>query len=141
MNLFTNLFSKQKSKEHTIFIVDDNEVYAMLLQEFLMLRFPKIHKIKHFVTGEECIKELDKNPSVVIMDHLLNKNQTDAATGLSIIKKIKTVKPNTNVILLSGQKEIEVVSKTIAKYGAVYIPKGDEAFNTIEKHVKQFLKK
>lgn len=140
MNLLKKIFSKSTPKEHTIFIVEDNEIYAKLLKEFLMLHFPEIHEIKHFSTGEDCLKESFQIPTVIIMDHLLNKNQSGAATGLSIIKKMKIANPNLNVILLSAQSEIEVVSKTIAKYGGIYIPKNEEAFNKIEQQVKQFLK-
>ena len=140
MNLFEKIFSKSTPKKHTIFIVEDNESYAMLLEEFLMLHFPKIHTIKKFITGEACLNESFQIPTVIIMDHLLNKNESGAATGLSIIKKMKMANPDLNIILLSAQTEIDVVSKTIAKYGGIYIPKNNEAFNKIEHHIKQFLK-
>lgn len=138
MNLFKNIFTKSTPKEHTIFIVEDNEVYANLLEAFLMLHFPEIHAIKKFTSGEACLNESFQIPTVIIMDHLLNKNQPDAATGLSIIKKMKIANPELNIILLSAQTEIEVVSKTIAKYGGIYIPKNEEAFHNIEQQVKQF---
>lgn len=135
-----NLFRKSTPKEYTIFIVEDNEVYAKLLEEFLLLHFPEIHSIKKFTTGEACLQESFQIPTVIIMDHLLNKNQSDAATGLSTIKKMKVANPNLNIILLSAQSEIEVVSKTIAKYGGIYIPKNDEAFEKIELQIRKFLK-
>lgn len=49
MNFFEKLFTKTTPQQHTIFIVEDNEVYAKLLKEFLMLRFPEILTIKHFM--------------------------------------------------------------------------------------------
>lgn len=140
MNLFKNIFTKSTPKEHTIFIVEDNEAYVKLLKKKLMLHFPEIHTIKTFTSGEACLKESFQIPTVIIIDHLLNKNQSGAATGLSIIKKMKIANPNLNIILLSAQTEIEVVSKTIAKYGAIYIPKNEEAFSKIEEQIKQFLK-
>lgn len=140
MNLITKLFAKSTPKKYSIFIVEDNESYAKLLEEFLMLHFPKIYSIKKFTTGEECLKKIHQKPTIVILDHLLNKDQSGAETGLSIVKKIKEVNANTHVILLSAQTEIEVVSKTIAKYGGIYIKKNEEAFNKIEQKIKQFLK-
>lgn len=140
MNFFENLFTKTTPQQHTIFIVEDNEAYSKLLEEFLKLKFPEIHSIKKFATGEDCLKESFQIPTVIIMDHLLNKNQPDAATGLTILKKMKIANPNLNIILLSAQSEIEVVSKTIANYGAIYIPKNEEAFNKIEEQVKQFVR-
>ncbi len=140
MNFFENLFTKATPKKHTIFIVEDNETYANLLENFLLFHFPEIHTIKKFTSGEACLKELHQKPTVIIMDHLLNKNKSGAATGLTITKKMKTINPNLNIILLSAQTEIEVVSKTITKYGAIYIPKNDEAFNKIEEQIKQFVR-
>ena len=123
--------------EKTIFIVEDNEVYAKSLLGLLTAHFPTI-KIKIFPFGEACLMELYQNPTVVIMDHLLNTQNSDAATGLSIIKKIKTASPDTNVILLSAQKEFDVVSKAISKYGCTYLQKNEQAFSKVEQLVKGF---
>ncbi len=130
----------QSPKTNIIFIVEDNAVYAKLLEEFLKNKFPDSTATKIFPTGESCLMELYQNPVVIIMDHLLNTNQSDAASGLSIIKKIRNASPDTNIILLSAQKEFEVISKTITKYGCTYIQKGERAFNKIEELVRGFLK-
>lgn len=128
----------QPEKTKMIFIVEDNVAYGKLLEEFLKTKFSDISIIKIFSTGEACLMELYQNPSIIIIDHLLNTSQSDAATGLSIIKKIKTVSPDTNIILLSAQTEFEVISKTITKYGCTYIQKDERAFSKIEELVKGF---
>jgi response regulator of citrate/malate metabolism len=128
MNTVKNLHNPKTS---SIFIVEDNAVYAKLLDEFLRTRIPGINQIKIFPTGEECLMELYQNPAFIIMDHLLNTNYADAATGLSIMKKIKTSSPETNVILLTSQREFDVVSKTISKYGCTYIQKDEQAFKKV----------
>jgi DNA-binding NtrC family response regulator len=138
--MFTDLFKKITSREKTIFIVEDNEMYAKLLQEYLMLRFPEIQRIKIFPFGEACLMELYQDPTVIIMDHLLNSKNADAATGLSIIKKIKTVSSNTNIILLSAQTELEVAAKALSKYGCVYLQKDDKSFEKVEYLIKKIFK-
>ena len=138
MNMFTNLFRKDDQNEKTIFIVEDNELYAKSLQSFLTIRFPEIHRIKIFPVGELCLMELYQNPTVVIMDHMLNSKYTDAASGLSIIKKIKAASDRTNIILLSAQKEFEVVSKAISKYGCTYLQKNEESFKKVEELARKF---
>ena len=137
MNTQTNLLEKKAPLEKTIFIVEDNEVYAKSLQGFLQTRFPDMHTIKIFPFGEACLMELYQNPTVIIMDHLLNSQNSDAATGLSIIKKIKTASPDTDIILLSAQKEFDVISKTISKYGCTYLQKDDQSFSKVEQLVKK----
>ena len=130
----------KKPKANIIFIVEDNAAYGKLLGEFFKNKFPDISAIKIFPSGESCLMELYQNPVVVVMDHLLNSIQSDAATGLSTIKKIKTASPDTNVILLSAQTEFDVVSKSIIKYGCTYVQKDEQAFSKVEELVKGFLK-
>lgn len=130
---------KQATKTKTIFIVEDNAAYGKTLQEFLKSKFPDVSEIKVFPIGEASLLELYQNPTVIIIDHLLNSIQNDAATGLSIIKIIKDTNPSSNIILLSAQKEFDVVSETISKYGCKYVQKDGQAFNKVEQLVKEFI--
>ena len=141
MNMFTNFFKKIATSEKTIFIVEDNDVYAKSLQGFLKTRFPHINNIKIFPFGEACLMELYQNPTVIIMDHLLNSKNADAATGLSITKKIKTVRSNTHIILLSSQTELEVAEKALEKYGCVYLKKDEQSFSKVETLIKNIFKR
>jgi len=129
----------KEKKTKNIFIVEDNETYAKTLEKFLKTKFPEVNDIKIFPIGEASLVELYQNPSVIIIDHLLNSVRTDAATGLSIIKEIKNTNPGANVILLSAQKEFDVVSKSISKYGCKYVKKDELAFSKVEEIVKEFL--
>jgi DNA-binding NarL/FixJ family response regulator len=126
-------------KTKTIFIVEDNAAYASVLKEFLKAKFPDVSEVKIFPLGEASLLELYQNPTVIIIDHLLDSVQSDAATGLSIIKIIKDTNPSANIILLSAQKEFDVVSETISKYGCKYVQKDEQAFNKVEQLVKDFL--
>lgn len=137
MNAFTDFFKKTILARKIIFIVEDNEIYAKSLQGYLTIRFPEID-IKLFPDGESCLKELGENPKVIIMDHLLNTKNSDAATGLSTIKKIRAINPDASLILLSSQKEFEVVSKAISKYGCTYVQKDDLAFQNVEQLINVF---
>src|ERR1035437_2415990 len=98
---------QQIPKTKTIFIVEDNAAYAKTLEEFLKEKFPNVSEVKVFPIGEATLLELYQNPTVIIIDHLLNSVQSDAATGLSIIKIIKDTNPSANIILLSAQKEFD----------------------------------
>lgn len=122
----------------TIFIVEDNELYAKTLQGFLQTRFPGIN-IRTFDVGEACLLELDKNPSVIIMDYLLNTNHRGAATGLSIIEKIKKKSPDTNIILLSAKTELDVFVKAISLYGCTYLRKDEQPFPKVEQFIRSIL--
>ena len=127
---------QQVPKPKIIFIVEDNAVYANTLEQFLKAKFPDVTEIKIFPIGEASLMDLYQNPTVIIIDQLLNSVQSDAATGLSIIKKIKSANPVANIILLSGQTEFDVVSKTVTTYGCKYVQKDDQAFEKVERFIQ-----
>jgi len=127
--------------EKTIFIVEDNEIYAKSLQIFIQSRFPKIKEIIIFKIGETCLMELHRNPSIVIMDYFLNSKYEEADNGLEIIKRIKTQKPQTNIIVLSAQEKFDVVIEAIKQYDCNYVQKDQEAFNKVEQLIKNFNQK
>ena len=139
MNIHPETKEVKKQKTSIIFIVEDNAVYAKLLETMLESKFPGLTTIKHFTNGEACLLDLYQNPAVIIIDHLLNTNDSGAATGLSIIKKVVNASPDTNIILLTAQKEFDVISKTITKYGCTYIQKDEQSFNKVEHLVRGVL--
>jgi len=132
----TKYFKKAVQGEKIIFIVEDNEVYAKSLQSYLQNRFTDINEIKIFRIGEMCLMELDRNPDIVIMDYFLNTKYEDAHSGLDIIKRIKTQKPQTNIIMLSMQKNISVILEAIKCYDCIYVQKDLDAFMKIEQTIK-----
>lgn len=136
MKAFANLFHKIFSRKWTIFIVEDNTVYSLSLQGFLNTRFSKLI-IQSFTNGEACMKELHKKPKVIVMDHQLNSHDQNAATGLSMIKKIKAINPKTHIILLSGQHELNVYVEAISVYDCTYVRKDEQAFIKVEQFIRR----
>ncbi len=118
-----------------IFLVDDDEMLSAALTDFLTRK--AAHKISVFHTGEECLKHLDENPEVIILDFYLNTVQKDAATGLEILQAIRKNYPKIPVIMLSSQEKYSLAVKTI-QHGAIqYVIKDDDAFVKIAKMVNE----
>jgi len=136
--MFTNFFKRTDPNKIIIFIVEDNEVYARTLQGFLQTRFPNVKEIKIFRIGELCLLELNRNPNIVIMDYFLNSKYKDANNGLEIISRIKTQKPQTNIIVLSAQEKFDVAIEAMNHYNCSYVQKDQEAFNKVEQLIKEF---
>jgi DNA-binding NarL/FixJ family response regulator len=135
MNLFKKFFNFS-TKTKIIFIVEDNLIYAKTLEAFLKTRFTDIKEIKIFPIGEVCLLELHLNPSIVIIDYFLDTKYPDAITGLETIKQIKAEKPDTNIIVLSGQKEVDVIYDAVKTYGCSYVKKDEQSFHKLE-HIIQ----
>ena len=135
--MFTNFFKRIMPHKKIIFIVEDNEVYAKYLEAFLHSRFPEVKEIKIFQIGELCLRELDREPSIVIMDYFLNSKYHDAQNGLEIINRIKLSKPKTNIIVLSIQQDLEVILEIIKKHDCIYVQKDTEAFNKVKLAIQE----
>lgn len=136
----TNYLKQANSSKNVVFIVEDDEVYAKTLQGFLETRFSNKIEIFIFRIGELCLLELDRNPKIILMDYFLNSKYEEAQNGLEIIKRIKTQKPLTNIIVLSAQDKFKVAIELIKQYACEYIQKDQEdAFNKIEQLIKEII--
>ena len=118
-----------KNGKVTTFLVDDDEMYLEMLKDKIKLN-PRL-KLKTFSSGEECLDNLNENPEIVILDYRLNKDNPDAKNGIEILRKIKQVAPNTEVIVLSGQERIEIAIETIKQGAYTYVVKNDTAFERL----------
>jgi DNA-binding NtrC family response regulator len=136
MNFLKKLINPSSVKTKIIFIVEDNPAYAKTLEAFLKNKFTDVKEIKIFPVGEVCLMEIHRNPTVVIMDYFLDTKYADAETGLEIIKKIKAQKPQTNIIILSSQKELDVTHEAVKKYDCNYVTKDEKAFSKVEELIR-----
>ena len=93
-----------------IFIVEDNSIYNRLIMSHL--RSHKYIRVESFLSGEECLKNIDRKPDIIIQDYLL-----DGMTGIDVLKATKKKYPDTEFVFLSSQDNIEIASNSI-KYGA-----------------------
>ena len=74
----------------TIFIVDDDPMQAMMLQDYLSKY--STFTLTVFNSGEECLKNLDKSPDIVFLDYNFDKAGRNAMDGIEILKEIKKAK-------------------------------------------------
>jgi len=114
-----------------IFIVDDDPMIRMLVEDHLSKN--PLYEIQSFPTGEECLKNLNEMPDVIILDFELNSVVSDAKNGLQILQEIKKIDKDISVIMLSSQKQYGKATQTIIKGALQYVVKGDDAYAQIEK--------
>jgi DNA-binding NtrC family response regulator len=100
------------------FLVDD---------EPLQLEMFKVHlssktKFEFFIfeTGEDALaKLLELKPQLVIGDYELNSINPKAKNGLEVLKEIKKLAQEVEVVMISGQEKIEIAVNAM-RYGAFY---------------------
>ncbi len=116
------------SEPLSIYLVDDDQLFITSLKDQVKKMFKFETNIQTFSTGEECLKNFQNPPNVIILDYFLNGDNPNAMNGLNVLKKIMQISPDTKVIMLSAQDKIEVAVNLI-KYGAYdYIIKNDQVF-------------
>lgn len=124
---------KKLSKK--IFVVDDNEMLTMALEDYLTRK--TMHKVQVFGTGEECMRHLDEEPDVIILDYNLNSVEENAANGAQILEAIKRLDRSIHVIMLSSQDAYGTALQTIMKGADTYILKDADAFAKIEAIIQE----
>ena len=114
-----------------IFLVDDDALYLKILEneflehaDFNILTFP---------TGELCIQNLSQNPDVIILDYYLDGIYDNAMNGLDTLDKIKLIKPEIPVVILSAQDKIEVAVNCMHRQAYDYVVKSETAFLRLQK--------
>jgi two-component system OmpR family response regulator len=122
------------NKHKKIFIVDDDEMLTMMLEDHLSKNSQ--YSIQSFGTGEECLTQLEQNPDVVILDFNLDSVEPDAKNGLEILKQIKKGHRGVQVIMYSSQKQYGKALQTIGEGAVEYIIKDKDAFSKIERILK-----
>lgn len=114
------------SNARKIFLVDDDPMHLQMLKDHLSSKLNV--DITTFSTGEDCLANLDKKPDAIILDYYLNSVEKSAANGIEILKKIKAVSPDTEVVMLSGQEKIEIAVETMASGAFDYVIKNESSF-------------
>ena len=122
----------ENPKYPLIFIVEDNTVYNKLIVNHLRLH--KLTQTESFLSGEECLKNIDRKPDIIIQDYLL-----DGMTGIDVLKATRKKYPETEFIFLSGQNDIELAINSM-KYGACdYIIKDQYALKKLTDKINKIM--
>lgn len=97
-------------KPYRIFVVEDDEWYNRLLVHTLSLN--PDYEIQSFTNGKDCLAQLHQEPDVITLDYRLPDT-----SGLDLLKQIKEINNEIQVILISEQDDIDVVV-SLLKLGA-----------------------
>ncbi|BAV08818.1 DNA-binding transcriptional response regulator, NtrC family, contains REC, AAA-type ATPase, and a Fis-type DNA-binding domains [Filimonas lacunae] len=108
-----------KTNTCSIYVVEDDPLYGSLVEHYLSLN-PDF-QVKRFNSATELLKCLHEKPDVITLDYSLPDS-----TGDKLLQQIKEQSPETNVIMISGQDEIQVAIDLLQKGAHDYIVKNEE---------------
>ena len=117
-----------------LFIVDDNKLLVTDLKNYLQTRFGVSVKVSTFYDGESCLEKVDKDTHIVILDYFL-----EGKNGVEVLKSIKDINPETEVIMLSGNEDIAVAIESFRNGAKNYVIKGMGSWRKISKMVEYII--
>jgi len=121
-----------------IFLVDDDALFLKSLEvEFLQ---ETDFDIKTFSTGELCLDNLSHHPDIVILDYFLAGIDKTAMNGIETLDKIKSLKSDIEVVMLSSQDKIDVAVSCMHHGAFDYVVKSETAFHRLKKIILNILK-
>jgi len=106
-------------KDKLIFFVDDEPMFINLMEYTFKCRTG--YAVQTFGSGTDCLKCMNLNPDLVVVDFFLNTN--DSMTGIDLVKKIRETNPSTILIFLSGNDDVAVINEAKALGVEKYILK------------------
>lgn len=126
------------SNQKYLFVVDDDPFINMLVVK----RFSSSgYKVDAFESGEDCLKALDRNPDLIILDYLFVKGEEELMNGMAVFDKIKEKKPDIPVIMLSGQDKGEIVLELARKGIDDYVIKDNNLLESLSSSINELLEK
>ena len=115
-----------------IFLVDDDPFcQAIYEQHLLSMGF---QSVSLFSSGEELLLNLNQNPDLIFLDYNLGDYK-----GLDLLKKIKHSHPGIDVVIVSGQDNMETTIQLIQNGAFDYIIKNEYETERINEVVGKFL--
>jgi two-component system, OmpR family, response regulator len=119
-----------------IFFVDDDKMMLNLMEYTFKCR--EGFDVKSYYSGEECLANLNLKPSLIVLDYYLGEGESKAMSGLDTLKKIHEKSRDIPVVILSREKDKDLISKFM-HYGAMqYVIKDDYFINTLIETVENF---
>ena len=120
-----------------IFIVDDDP----MINTLVVKRFTaEGYQVEAFENGEDCLKGLNKNPNLIILDYFFVNDNKELMNGMEVFDRIKEIQPDTPVIMLSGQDKGEIVLELARKGIDDYVIKDSNLIDNLNNAISQHFK-
>ncbi|MCF8299003.1 MAG: response regulator [Saprospiraceae bacterium] len=121
--------TKTKHKR-LIFIVDDDPIYQTIIKNILFNQ--GYSNVVTHSSGQECLDKINDTPWFVFLDY-----DMDGLNGIEVLKKIKQINPNINVVMVSSREKVDI-ALTALNLGALdYVIKDNMLFSQINKLIER----
>lgn len=112
-----------------LFFVDDDKMMLNLMEYTFKCR--EGFEIKSYFSGEECIKHLNLEPDLIVLDYYMGGHGENSLSGLDTLQKIRETGRNTAVIILSREKNKDTIAEFLKLGAQKYVTKDDYFIDTL----------
>jgi DNA-binding NarL/FixJ family response regulator len=116
-----------KTQIQNLFLLEANPLTSNRIVAFLNNKFPNSLKISTFENGDDLLKFMNKDISIVILDYDIKEAKTNV-----ILQKIKKINAQTEVIVLSSDEDIANSIESYRKGANNFVAKNGNALNKIQ---------
>ena len=122
------------NQTQNLFIVEDDQINAAKLHQFLETRFGSVFNIYTFSDATKALENIDKNTKIVILDY-----DYFGEKGNEILKFIKVINPNTEVIILSNHGDIATAIESYSQGATNYLLKNKKTEKQLSAQIFEIL--
>jgi DNA-binding NtrC family response regulator len=124
----------KEEKHHLVFIVEDNEMYSLMLD--YTLSNESVCRCMSFKSGEDCIKNLSLKPMIIILDYTL-----PGMNGMETLTEIRKRNKDVPVVILTGNDDIDAARAFLNKGVFYYLIKGESTVPELEQVIDYAISK
>jgi DNA-binding NtrC family response regulator len=112
-----------KTNQLNLLILDDNSLIADPLSKYLNNRFGSRISLSTFIDADECIRNINRNSHVLILNYAMNGEDKGAGRRAEIFKSIRKLNPKTDVTMFTSKQGVFDATLEIQKNASDYIRK------------------
>jgi DNA-binding NtrC family response regulator len=120
--------NSKSNNQYKVFVVEDNILYARILKKQFL---DNNYHVKVFHNGTDFIECLHEKPDVVTLDYTLPD-----MTGHDVLEKIQAKSPDSHVIVISAQENIDTAISLMKNGAYDYIMKAPDTREKLSNIIK-----
>lgn len=120
-----------------IFFIDDDKMILNLLEYTFQSRHD--YQVITYQTGEECLENLDQEPSLIVLDHILAGPGEERLSGLETLREIRRQNSEVPVVILTGQGDDALLSEFMEHGANRYLTKDDFFIDSLIETIQQVI--
>jgi len=93
-----------------------------------------------YQTGEECLENLQQNPNLIVLDHILAGTDGNRLNGLDTLKEVRKINKDVPVVILTGQGDDALLTEFMDEGASRYLTKDDFFIDSLIETIGEVIK-